>query len=439
MLSEARPSWKFAALWMAFLGPFFFLVYGGCLWITSQRSDVGVFYWEWERSIPFVPALIVPYMSLDLFYAGSVFLCRTSRELHTHARRIVFAILFAAVCFLVFPLRYAFPRPPTSGFFGLLFDGLKLDQPYNLVPSLHITLRSIVWAPYGRAVTGPLRGVLVGWFILIGMSTVLTYQHHVLDVLGGEILTVFTFYLFPGVERQTRSVRSLKVGGMYGAAAALLFAATRVFRPWSLILVWPAVSLALVAAAYGVAGPAVFRKSGGQIRWAARVLLGPFLLGSRLSLLYLRRFCRPYTRVTPGVLLGRKLDDAEAAEAVRSGITAVLDLTAEYDEADRFRAIAYKNIPVLDLTPPSVEQLREAVDFIREHAQTGKVYVHCALGYSRSACAAAAWLLTQGIAADVESALARIRQGRPQIVIPPGWVRVLEQYRAGLDVAARNP
>src|SRR6266853_5467510 len=47
----------------------FLIVYGGCNWITSQRANVGTFYFEWERRIPFVPFFILPYMSIDLFFS----------------------------------------------------------------------------------------------------------------------------------------------------------------------------------------------------------------------------------------------------------------------------------------------------------------------------------------------------------------------------------
>ena len=71
------------------LSVLFLVVYSGCNWITGQRSHVGSFYFQWERGIPFVPFMILPYMSIDLFFAGSFFLCRNTSELRTHAARIV--------------------------------------------------------------------------------------------------------------------------------------------------------------------------------------------------------------------------------------------------------------------------------------------------------------------------------------------------------------
>src|SRR5947208_4138933 len=97
-----------AALTSVLLALLFLVVYGTTNWITAQRSDVGTWYFEWERAIPFVPVMIVPYMSIDLFFAVAPFLCRDRRELRNLAQRISFAIVVAGVCFLLLPLRFAF-------------------------------------------------------------------------------------------------------------------------------------------------------------------------------------------------------------------------------------------------------------------------------------------------------------------------------------------
>src|SRR6266513_4114954 len=87
----------------------FLFVYGGCLWVTARRHDVGVFYCPWERGIPFVPFMILPYMSIDLFFVAAPFLFSLERELRVFVARVATAIIFAGFCFLVVPLRFAFP------------------------------------------------------------------------------------------------------------------------------------------------------------------------------------------------------------------------------------------------------------------------------------------------------------------------------------------
>ncbi|HLD69093.1 MAG TPA: hypothetical protein VJA19_24035, partial [Pseudomonas sp.] len=52
---------------------------------------------------------------------------------------------------------------------------------------------------------------------------------------------------------------------------------------------------------------------------------------------------------------------------------------------------------------------------IEQGRARGPLLVCCALGYSRSATAVAAWLLHSGRAADVDMALARLRAASPQV------------------------
>ena len=160
--------------------------------------------------------------------------------------------------------------------------------------------------------------------------------------------------------------------GLYYAAAALILACLVVwFWPWGALLLWPATSLGIAASAYFGLGPVIFRKADGRLDWSARLILAPFLLGQQLSLLYYRRQCRPWDKVTPEVWIGRALNHGEAAAATRLGVTAVLDLTAEFSEAKPFRALVYRNIPILDLTAPSIDQLREMATFIDHESREG--------------------------------------------------------------------
>lgn len=175
----------------------FLIVYSSCNWISSRRASVGTFYFEWERRIPFVPFFILPYMSIDLFFIGAPFLCRTERELSILVKRIAAAISVAGICFLLFPLRFAFPRPHADGWLGALFDWFRgMDAPYNLLPSLHAALMLILVDVYFRYTRGVIRVATMVWFILIALSPVLTYQHHVIDIVGGFVLACVCLWLF---------------------------------------------------------------------------------------------------------------------------------------------------------------------------------------------------------------------------------------------------
>lgn len=177
----------------------FLVIYGGCNWITAQRTNVPTFYFDWERGIPFVPFFILPYMSIDLFFVAVPFLCRTGQELSVLAKRIAFVIVVAGICFLVFPLRFAFPRPHADGWLGALFDWFRgMDMPFNLLPSLHAALMLILADVYFRRTRGLIRLAIIAWFVLIALSPVLTYQHHVIDIVSGFVLAALCFMIFRG-------------------------------------------------------------------------------------------------------------------------------------------------------------------------------------------------------------------------------------------------
>ena len=411
------------------LSVLFLVVYGWCNWLTAQRHDTGTLYFEWERFIPFVPLMIVPYMSIDLFFVAAPFLCRSDRELATFSKRIVAAIAVAGICFLLFPLRFAFERPSASGWLGAVFDWFRaMDQPHNLLPSLHLAFRTILAQHYARHTRGLLRSASNVWFVLVGLSTLLTYQHHILDVVAGFALGVCCVYFIREETAHLPVIENRRVG-LYYAAASLAFAGLVVwFWPWGALLLWPVMSLLVVAVAYFGLGPIIFCKAGGRLHWSARLVLAPCLLGQQLSLLYYRRQCRPWDKVSPQVWIGRVLNDREAAEAIRLGVTAVLDLTAEFSEAKPFRALVYRNMPILDLTAPSTDQLREMAEFIDAESRKGVVYIHCKIGYSRTAAAAAAYLLWTGNCGSVAEAIVFLRQVRPAIVVRAEVIAALSEF-----------
>ena len=87
---------------------------------------------------------------------------------------------------------------------------------------------------------------------------------------------------------------------------------------------------------------------------------------------------------------------------------------------------AYQCVPVLDLIAPTPAECLQAAQAIERLRASGPVLVCCALGYSRSATAVAAWLLHSGRAATVAQALAIIRTARTEVVLHPAHRHALE-------------
>lgn len=410
----------------------FLVVYSGCNILTGMRGDVGTIAFGWERHIPFVPLMIGPYMSIDAFFVLAPFLCTSDEERRRLARRITLAVLVAGACFLLFPLRFAFPRPDAGGgLLGAVFDWFRgMDQPYNLAPSLHIALRTILAAHYHRHTRGLLRAGAHVWFFLIGLSTLLVWQHHLVDVFTGFVLGGFCLAACPRTDARCTVQPNRRVAGYYAAGALAALGAGWVLRPWGVLMLWPVLALALMAAANLKLGPAVFQKKNGRLPLISRAVLAPVLFGQWISLRYYRRQCRRWDIVAARVWIGRVLDDAEARDAVRHGVTAVLDLTAEFDEAKVLAGVRYHNLAVLDLTAPSQEQLEAMAGLIENESAHGVVFVHCKIGYSRSAAAVGAWMLATGRAGSVDEVVAHLRRIRPSIIVRPEVREALDRFAA---------
>ncbi|MBS0308487.1 MAG: phosphatase PAP2/dual specificity phosphatase family protein [Proteobacteria bacterium] len=429
---SGRP-WKRALAWLTFLGPFFFLSYGFANWWTGRLPHVDSFYFAWERHIPFLDWTILPYMSIDAFYAVSLFLCATRAELDTHAKRLLAATLISVAGFLLFPLQFSFVRPASSGFNGMLFDVLTgFDKPYNQAPSLHISLLMLLWIVYARHLRGAARWALHGWFVLIGVSVFTTFQHHIIDGIGGVVVAIVCLYLFPAApmrwQKQTGNDTAARqrLRNYYCAGAVLCVLLACGMRGWAWLLLWPAAALLLVGLAYAYFGVTVFQKNQGRQSMAARLLLAPYRCGAWLSSRWFTRHAAPSAEVVPGIRIGRApgRNDWRHFQAA-----SVLDLTAEFDAGKTTSRVVYRNVPMLDLIAPTPQQLRQAVDALDElHAAHAPVLAHCALGYSRSALVVAAWLLRRKLAATPADAFAKVRAARPQIVLNPAAERVLQEF-----------
>jgi protein-tyrosine phosphatase/membrane-associated phospholipid phosphatase len=399
--------------------------------LVRQGAKLPTVAFDFERHIPIVPAFIVPYMSIDAFFALSPLLCRTRRQMDRHAQRLLLATAVAGLFFWFVPLQLAWPRPQVEGVFKPVCDFLHgFDQPYNLAPSLHIALRSLLWVVYVRETGGLLQLFIKIWFVAIGVSTLLVGQHHLVDVLSGHLLAMWCLHLVPDrLPRVDPGLRRFDIAFLHALGGAACVAVGVAVGWKGVAFAWPAYAMLIVASGYAGAGPAVFRKIDGRLLRSSRWILGPFLVGAWLNW-RLRRTREPMAEVTPTLLVGRKLGRDEIGVLRERGVTHVIDLTAEFSTPVAADAGAYTNVPVLDLIPPSPAQLTRAADaYVAERDRGGRVMVHCGLGYSRGPCAAAACLLASGEANSVDDAIAKVSAVRRSI-LSARHIESLRQFHA---------
>ena len=188
----AWPGWpflRFAWLLSAANGAWFALVYGGCDWITAQRSLRVPIHLPIELSIPFVPSAVLAYMSIYLLFVLGPFIVRERREFTALIAALALATLVGGIGFLLVPAQTAFGPPGNLGLWKNLFnfaDRINLD--YNMVPSLHVALSVCCICAFARHASAVGRTLLWTWAGAIALSTVLTHQHHVVDVITGWIV-----------------------------------------------------------------------------------------------------------------------------------------------------------------------------------------------------------------------------------------------------------
>ena len=181
--------------------------------------------------------------------------------------------------------------------------------------------------------------------------------------------------------------------------------------PLSILLLWPAASLATVAAGYAGLGAQVFgKRRDGRLAVTSALVLAPYLLLTEL-VWHLSRLLRrevAYNLLAPGFTIGRRLLGSEYPEEFR----AVVDLTAEFQDPMASRADrTYLTLPILDGHVPSADALMDLV--FKLQTRSDGVYIHCAEGHGRTALVAAALLLGSGQARSLEEAVGRVLDARP--------------------------
>ena len=445
ILNKETGTWKWGILGLIFLAPFFFLTYGFANNYASQLLNVPSIVYDWEKHIPLWAWTIVPYWSIDLFYGLSLLLCWNKFELKQHALRLFTAQLISISCFLLFPLKFSFERPPLDGFFGLWFDVLMgFDKPFNQAPSLHIVLLVILWDFFRRHSSGQWRYFVDLWSFLIGISVLTTWQHHFIDIPTGLLAGALCLWLFPITAKspfkkdglQTLTPKHLKLGSYYLCGALLFLILAYLFQPWGLWLLYPAISLFGVALSYYLVRPHFFQKqTDGSLSIAATMLFAPYLIFAWLN-------SRIWTKKHPEdsqifkfenttIFLGR-IPKHSTTQKYQAVFDCVAELPVNPDSS-------YFQYTSLDLIPLQADQLQQAVESFNQlidSTSTQKsqqnVLIFCALGYSRSSAILCAWLLQQQHATHVNDAIQMVQSARPWVKLNEVQIKNLNTYQLKL-------
>lgn len=358
---------------------------------ASSLAAVPSFVFDFEQYLPFIPWMILPYMSSGLFFCLVPFYCGQKRELLCYAKRFTFVTLIAVLCFLLFPLRFSFDRPQIENpLFNIFFSFLKeYDSPFNQAPSLHVAYATLFWSVLRWKFNGWKKIILGIWLLLMGLGTLTVYQHHLIDLLTACILVQVSFILFPNKEwgRNQQPTNSYYLIGWI--FTLLAFLCEGYVLP---LIVFAWVALVCFAVGYNyLRGNTRFLKDNrGRIPLIKKVFYAPYQFVYRLMWRFFRKKNNPpLMELLSRCYVGPRLS---ASELIALGLgynLVVFDLAAELEEVKLLGGMEkYYSFPLLDIAEIDVNDahviIEAMVSAYRKLDEHENMIIHCTMGYSRS-------------------------------------------------------
>ena len=188
---------------------------------------------EFDRMVPVRGGWALVYASLFCAALLPIFVVHQQELVRRTINGFLAMWLVAYVFFLAYPT--VGPRPPKVVEDGFSGWGLRViygsDSNYNCFPSLHVAqcfLAAFICYRVHRGVGL----VAVVWASLVGVATLFTKQHWVLDVVGGIVLAIFAYLIFvqgyrreatPERERRRAPHLALCAFGVFGVIALSLW------------------------------------------------------------------------------------------------------------------------------------------------------------------------------------------------------------------------
>jgi membrane-associated phospholipid phosphatase len=165
------------------------LVYHGADALTRLHDHRVRVHLDLELAIPLVPALILAYLSINLVFLPAPFILRNRQELLALTVSLAAVTGIAGIGFVLLPAEPAYPPNPDAGPWAQLLEmNHAIVLQHNLVPSLHVAMSCLTLGAYAMR-CGPLgKSFLGAWAGLIALATLLTHEHHLLDVAAGLAL-----------------------------------------------------------------------------------------------------------------------------------------------------------------------------------------------------------------------------------------------------------
>ncbi|MEN9749200.1 MAG: hypothetical protein RL149_278 [Actinomycetota bacterium] len=155
---------------------------------------------DFDRAMPLVPAFVVPYLSfIPLVFVVVPWLSlRSGLVFKTFTVSMFVSQMILNVLYLLVPATVVRPEITSNDIFSILLRDLvwKLDEPLNTFPSNHVTFSVLAIFALAKLKlqTRWLLPMQI-WFGLICVSTLLVYQHVLLDLVSGVTIGALVFLI----------------------------------------------------------------------------------------------------------------------------------------------------------------------------------------------------------------------------------------------------
>ena len=177
------------------LGILWLVLAGGSYFVINRlpRGELIDMSTDFDRALPTWPIFVVPYLSFlpIVFIVLPLILWQNEKLFRLFTSSVLVAQVVMNVCYLLIPATLVRPELQGSDIFTVLLRDVVwvIDQPLNTFPSNHVALSVLAIVVLAWLSQGFKRfWWLQLWLALVAVSTLLTHQHVIADLISGVIL-----------------------------------------------------------------------------------------------------------------------------------------------------------------------------------------------------------------------------------------------------------
>lgn len=161
--------------------------------LTYQRTMMTLSL-SLDGMIPFVPRIVFVYITVQVFVLWATVRAAPTIPWGAFLRTYGTILLVCNLCFLLLPVTMQWPKLDTTHIPAWVLSLVHgSDIPHNCFPSSHCAM-ALAAALFLFRVHRTLGWIGLAHALTIGVSTLLTKQHYVVDVLAGFALALFSYW-----------------------------------------------------------------------------------------------------------------------------------------------------------------------------------------------------------------------------------------------------